>query len=203
MHKERTELRKLPDRDSVELMTRLCCVPGCGQTHCAHGLCTSHYNSWKRNGVYGAPLRHGRDVAYRFWTKVDKNGPMVLTGSPCWIWHGRRDKAGYGLFKDCAVRQGRAHRVAYELEVGPIPDGKHLDHLCRNKPCVNPLHLDVVTNAENIRRGRSAKLTWADAAMIRAMAGTHKQREIAERFGVSQRTISAVLTGESWSEEAT
>lgn len=69
----------------------------------------------------------------------------------CWLWQKRRDRDGYGRFKvDCKV-QG-AHRVSYELFVGPIPDGLPLDHLCRTRHCVNPAHLEPVTVRENTLR---------------------------------------------------
>src|SRR5262245_55497325 len=73
--------------------------------------------------------------------------------SGCWEWQGWRDHRGYG--KATAVgRRGKdwAHRVAYQLFTGPIPDGLTLDHLCRNTGCVNPEHLEPVSLAENIRR---------------------------------------------------
>lgn len=79
----------------------------------------------------------------------------------CWEWRGTHDKDGYGHFRigsrtNGSLRMVLAHRFAYETLVGPIPEGLQLDHLCRNTPCVNPLHLEVVTLQENIRRGRLA-----------------------------------------------
>lgn len=81
----------------------------------------------------------------RFWAKV------TITDS-CWLWH-RPDAYGYGAF---TIRRGmivKAHRFAYELFVGPIPDGLDLDHLCRVRHCVNPAHLEPVTRRENALRG--------------------------------------------------
>lgn len=87
----------------------------------------------------------------RFWSKVAEDGD-------CWVWTAYRTPAGYGRFMDkgqCLL----AHRVAYEFMVGPIPEGLQLDHLCRNRACANPEHLDPVSPAVNTRRGEPASRT--------------------------------------------
>lgn len=81
---------------------------------------------------------------FRFWSKV-----RVTDG--CWEWKASHDTRGYGLLW-LNRRWIGAHRFAYELLVGPIPDGLEIDHLCRNKSCVNPAHLEPVTHLENMRR---------------------------------------------------
>lgn len=83
----------------------------------------------------------------RFWSKVDRSGE-------CWLWRAKLQNRGYGQFSfnGHAVL---AHRFAYELLIGPIPDGLTLDHLCRAPACVNPLHLEPVTHLENVRRGNA------------------------------------------------
>lgn len=97
----------------------------------------------------GVPVRRAIPVAERFWDKVEK--------SPgCWTWLSARDRHGYGRIGLTNGRAVLAHRVAYELVIGPIPSGMVLDHLCRNPPCVNPAHLEVVTQAENMRRAAAA-----------------------------------------------
>jgi hypothetical protein len=85
-------------------------------------------------------------IASRFWKKVRKT-------ATCWLWTSNLDKDGYGTFwVGQSARARRAHRVAYELEVGAIPDGLQLDHACRNPTCVRPSHLEPVTCKENLRR---------------------------------------------------
>lgn len=81
----------------------------------------------------------------RFWSQVD------VEPSGCWYWLGPINGKGYGVY-------GRwmAHRLAYTIVKGPIPDDLTLDHTCRNRSCLNPDHLEAVTNTENIRRGIAA-----------------------------------------------
>lgn len=88
-----------------------------------------------------------KTLSERFWEKVERAGP-----GECWNWTGWNGHKGYGrIWVDGAGRP--AHRVSYELAKGPIPEGLVIDHLCRNPGCVNPDHLEPVTQAENNRRG--------------------------------------------------
>ncbi len=84
------------------------------------------------------------DWSDRFWSKVEQVGD-------CWEWTAARTN-GYGVFR-LAGRNFSAHRLAYELMVAEIPDGLQIDHLCRNRACVNPAHMEPVTNRENTLRG--------------------------------------------------
>jgi hypothetical protein len=87
----------------------------------------------------------------RIDAKTDRSGE-------CWLWTSSLNRYGYAEMK-INGRSRMAHRVAYELLVGPIPDGLQLDHLCRVRYCVNPAHLEPVTSAENTRRGESFAAT--------------------------------------------
>jgi hypothetical protein len=94
-------------------------------------------------------------VEERFWQKVDKDGP-----GGCWLWRGAKQHGGYGHIRT-GQRNVRAHRFSYEMLVGPIPKGLVIDHLCRVHNCVNPRHLEPVTQAENVRRGATVSSAFA------------------------------------------
>lgn len=127
--------------------------------------------------------------------------------SGCWEWKRARNSYGYGTTWRAGRQQG-AHRVAYEVFVGPIPKGMLVCHHCDNPACVNPEHLFLGTPAQNSgdmrEKGRSvrgegrhnAKLTEELVLQIRGASGS--QRSIAARFGVSQSRVSLIKNQKTW-----
>ena len=93
------------------------------------------------------------DITQRFWSKVEKT-------DVCWNWNGAKWN-GYGKFHPNRLSCANAHRFAYELIRGKIPSGLTIDHLCRNRSCVNPEHMEAVTIKVNVLRGESP---WAKEA---------------------------------------
>jgi len=88
----------------------------------------------------------GKTLEERFWPKVDKSGD-------CWVWTASKHPGGYGQIAMKPRGMRGAHRVAWEMLRGPVPEGMQLDHLCRNRACVNPAHMEVVDQRTNVLRG--------------------------------------------------
>jgi hypothetical protein len=97
----------------------------------------------------------GRGTGSFNWS-VERRIRGKVEVADCWVWTGHRFKAGYGALR-VGSRQLVAHRWVYEELVGPVPDGLELDHLCRNRACVNPDHLEPVSHLTNVRRGVAGK----------------------------------------------
>src|SRR5215216_7429126 len=147
-------------------METVCSVEGCERRAYARTWCNAHYVRWQKYGDVTVDLRaRRRGEAKRFWALVEKT-------ETCWIWTGTKSPSGYGKFWTDDGRTARPHRWAYQHEVGPIPAGMTLDHLCHSKDracpggpacphraCVRPDHLEPVTGRVNTGRGGNAQKT--------------------------------------------
>lgn len=124
--------------------------------------------------------------------------------SGCWLWTSGWDTDGYGLL----TGNKKAHRVSYEIHLGPIPPGMCVCHKCDTPACVNPAHLFLGTNQDNtkdrVTKGRGsvgarsphAKLTESDVMEI--LASSESKRTIAAKYGVTFGTIAHIRRGRSW-----
>lgn len=168
-------------------MARRCSsMQGAGYCECGCGETTTVYRGVPRRYVNGHTGR--KTLRYR----IEDRGYLT----PCWVWQLHISNAGYGTE---GVGCRLAHRVSYETHVGPIPEGMVLDHLCCIRECVNPDHLEPVTQAENVRRSRTAKLRREDVDEIkRLVAAGVSQRETARLLGVSHALVWQIQHGKSW-----
>jgi hypothetical protein len=127
-------------------VAEICAIEDCGKPVKARGWCSTHSQRYYRTGD---PLGTKRWVITgsledRFWARVDKE-------PTCWLWRGSQSAAGYGqVGHDRKILY--AHRLAYEMFRGPIPEGMEIDHLCRTHNCVNPDHLELVNRQTNAGR---------------------------------------------------
>jgi hypothetical protein len=140
-----------------------CNVDGCEKPKNGATYCRLHRERFETHGDPLKTLTPNRVIGTdeeRFWAKVDAEGD-------CWEWTACIRKDGYGSF-GAGKKSWLAHKYAWMLLLGDVPEGKELDHRCRNRACVNVGHLEPVTHAENVRRG-------AVAAVARAMAKSRKQ----------------------------
>ena len=165
------------------------CKCGCGNE-----TTIAKCNDARWGRVKGEPIDflvgHGNRAVGPRWTET-----AAGFDTPCWLWIGGQNGHGYGQVN----RDGRlwqAHRWYWEQEHGPVPEGLELDHLCRNRACVRPDHLEPVTRTENTRRGAHARLTRSQAAAIKASDLTYEQ--LADRFGVSTSAVWSIKAGKNW-----
>lgn len=117
-----------------------CFAQGCERASRTKGLCNRHYLRVWVHGSLELPAK---------LSKAEVLEAGIQSRNGCWIWGGPVSTSGYGR-----IGAEYTHRIAYEMHVGPIPEGMQIDHLCFEKLCANPAHLEAVTQAENLRRQR-------------------------------------------------
>lgn len=165
-----------------------------GTCHCGCGGKTAIAKKTRRNGtVQGQPLRFLQGHNLRHELPVHKRYE-VDPETGCWLWLGST-MYGYGRCSHKG-KSHQAHRVLYERHKGPIPEGLQIDHLCRNKRCVNPDHLEAVTSVENARRRPDSRMTMEAAREIRAVADA-----MCEKYGISPGGLAHIIRGSRWSED--
>lgn len=145
----------------------------------------------------------------RFWPRV---GNPLTDG--CWEWVGQTNRNGYGVL--WVLEEGKqrlAHRISWTINVGPIPNGICVLHRCDNPRCVNPEHLFLGTQTDNLddctskgrrpagERNGASKLTLSQVKEIRALRESETQDSIALRYGVSRRAIGFVLSNATWRDK--
>jgi hypothetical protein len=141
-----------------------CKIKNCERKYYAKEYCEAHYQRVRTGRPIDAPLNVRGNDKQRFMFYVKKT-------ATCWLWTGTRrgknwsDGGGYGKFYlwDRQLQEQKsvaAHRYSYEIFKGSIPDGLQLDHLCMNRLCVNPKHLEPVTNSENQHRAKEKRGHW-------------------------------------------
>lgn len=187
----------------------LCCIKDCDKPARALGMCKGHYDRMKNGRDMSPPLRQvirsGPDID-RLKAKISVN-----EANDCWEWQASLNTNGYGQFR-FRNRPQQAHRVSWVLHHGEIPAGLYVLHKCDNPLCINPDHLFLGTQAENIADAMSkdrwrtprpvgeshgnAVMTEDDVRAIRA--SSEPSRRIAKRYGVTQSAIQHIRKRRSW-----
>ena len=174
--------------------------------------CGKTYRIWpsrKTRSKYCSKIcQNGEQTfAQRFWKKVYIKSPQE-----CWEWRRYINHGGYGVAGERRQGINTAHRIAYKLTYGDIPNGMHVLHHCDNRSCVNPAHLFLGTNNDNIQdmvtKMRQAfgekhpkhKLSEQDVITIRLLYHTTDTtyNALATKFGISKETISGIIAGRIW-----
>lgn len=142
--------------------------------------------------------RQASPNAGKFWASVDR------ASDGCWPWKGCRNSSGYGTVHFDGTSQG-THRVAYLLKHGAIPEGREIDHLCRNRACCNPAHLEAITHEKNMERVRQVQAEMAGGPQRTAPSLIDPGHRIDTRrenhSGAGDAVVPSIINGESLSSK--
>ena len=187
---------------------KTCSVKDCSSTSSSKGLCNKHYLRFKKTGSTDPSNHSHATTEERFWRRVEKT-------KTCWLWVGGKSSNGYGLIQmgGKGSKHVPTHRYSYLLHKGEIPHGMVVMHSCDVRSCVNPDHLSVGTQKDNVadmdRKGRcdrvrktgvlngKSKLNEKLVKMIRKSKKTNA--ELARELELSPNCIRSVRTGRTWS----
>jgi hypothetical protein len=172
------------------------CECGCGQR-----TKISPKSDAPKGYVKGEPRRfirgHSTRIVGKRWTLDERSYTVEDRGyeTPCWIWKGKPNQDGYGIYSRADGGTTLAHRRMWEHLHDSIPAGLQIDHLCRVRICVNPSHMELVTLQENIKRGQVVKIPAETIDAIRCSA--ESSGILALRHGIHPGTVWRIRTGRS------
>ena len=167
-----------------------------GYCHCGCGQKTriAERNENRRGWRKGEPIPY----IHNHHRRISGAAYVIDPDTGCWIWQRHRNSKGYGMAHD-GNKLRVVHRWYWEEENGPVPDSLELDHLCRNRACCNPAHLELVSHTENMRRGASTKLNIEAVREIRSLcAEGWLLKDIGDAYGVSKQNVSSIRDRKTW-----
>lgn len=176
----------------------------CDQAHFAHGFCAKHYKQAKKQGLITATRRTGLSLSER----LERNS-RLNTETGCIEWCGHRNHDGYGKLQ-FKSKLHSAHRIAWEVAYGAIPGGICVLHKCDVRHCINPDHLFLGTQVDNIAdmcaKGRQAKAESAGGTKLNAkkvlaiLRDERLDKEIALDYKISLSVVAQIKTGRTWKD---
>ena len=191
---------------------KVCSRYWCNDEVKARGLCKNCYTRWLKTGDVSKPPRRKVRADATPEERLEFYG-WDVTETGCWEWRGRRDKKNYGVMSLRDVRQTFAHRVAYDVWCGVLDEKLCVLHRCDNPPCINPDHLWLATNKENLLdmtrkfRGNTTVMTEDGVRQVRAARETFSgergeltplAESLAAQYGVSISTIRSIWSHRTW-----